>query len=72
MWVVLFAVVILVVLDVVSSGDGAEDVDTSKMVAELKSGDVKEVTFIDGDQTHPGNPPQRRRDYIAMALRAGH
>ncbi|MEP6666489.1 MAG: ATP-dependent zinc metalloprotease FtsH, partial [Nocardioidaceae bacterium] len=49
-WVVLFAVVILVVIDVVSSSGGAKDVKTSEMVAELQSGDVKEVTFVDGDQ----------------------
>ena len=50
LWVVLFAIVILVVLDVVSKSDGYENVDTSKMVSTIQSGDVKTVTFVDGDQ----------------------
>ncbi len=51
LWVVLFAIVILVVLDVVSSRGGYQDVDTSTMVQTLKGGDVKSVVFVDGDQT---------------------
>jgi cell division protease FtsH len=51
LWVVLFAVVILVVLDVVSSKGGYTSVDTSAIVHDIKAGDVKNVVFIDGDQT---------------------
>ncbi len=51
LWVILFAIVILVVLDVVSSRSGFKDVNTSQMVSTLNSGQVKSVTFIDGDQT---------------------
>ena len=51
LWVVLFAVVILVVLDVVSSKGGYNSVDTSTMVHDIKAGNVKNVVFIDGDQT---------------------
>ena len=50
LWVVLFAVVILVVLNALTSRSDATEVDTSEMVQHLKSGDVKEVTFVDGDQ----------------------
>jgi cell division protease FtsH len=51
LWVVLFAIVILVVLDVVSSKGGYTSVDTSTMVHEIKAHNVKDVVFIDGDQT---------------------
>jgi cell division protease FtsH len=50
LWVVLFAILVLVVLDVVSNRSGYKDVDTSTMVQQLQSGHVKSVTFIDGDQ----------------------
>jgi cell division protease FtsH len=50
LWVALFAIVVLVVLDVVSSRSGYKDVDTSTMVQQLQSGHVTSVTFIDGDQ----------------------
>ena len=50
LWVVLFAVLVLVVLDVVSNRSGYKDVDTSSMIKTLQSGDVTSVTFIDGDQ----------------------
>ena len=50
LWVVLFAILVLVVLDVVSSRSGYKDVPTSTMVAQLQSGKVDSVKFIDGDQ----------------------
>jgi len=50
LWVVLFAVVVLVVLDVVSSRSGYTDVHTSEIVQDINSGSVTSVTFIDGDQ----------------------
>jgi cell division protease FtsH len=50
LWVVLFAILVLVVLDVVSSRSGYKDVDTSTMVSQLQSGHVESVKFIDGDQ----------------------
>ncbi len=50
LWVVLFALVILVVVNVVSSRDGYTDISTSQMVQNIKSGKVQSVTFIDGDQ----------------------
>ncbi|MBA2559213.1 MAG: ATP-dependent metallopeptidase FtsH/Yme1/Tma family protein, partial [Propionibacteriales bacterium] len=51
LWVVLFAIVILVVLQTVSSRGGYQDVNTSRMVQALNSGDVKSVVFVDLDQT---------------------
>ena len=50
LWVVLFAIVVLVVLNEVSSRNGFEDVDTSELVHTLKTEEVKSVVFVDGDQ----------------------
>ncbi|MBA2574456.1 MAG: ATP-dependent zinc metalloprotease FtsH [Actinomycetota bacterium] len=50
MWVILFGIVVLIVLDVVSSRDEAEEVDTSTMIESIENGEVKEITFIDGEQ----------------------
>ncbi len=50
MWIVLCVVAILIVLNVVSAQSGYRDVTTSQMVSILKSGNVKSVLFIDGDQ----------------------
>jgi cell division protease FtsH len=47
---VLFAIIVLVVLNEVSSRGGYEDVDTSEMVETIQSGDVESVIFVDGDQ----------------------
>ncbi len=46
----LFAIVILIVVDMVSKSDGAEQVDTSTMIATIEKGGVKDVTLVDGDQ----------------------
>ncbi len=51
LWVALFAIVILVVLEQVSSRSGAEEISTSKMIDTLQSGEVKSVVLVDGDQT---------------------
>jgi len=50
LWVILFAVLVLVVLDVVSNRSGYTDISTSDMVQRIKDGDVAKVTFVDGDQ----------------------
>ena len=50
LWVVIFAIVILVVLEVVSSRDGYEDVDTAQLVQTIRDGNVESVIFVDGDQ----------------------
>ena len=49
-WVVLFAIIVLVVLNEVSSRSGYEDVDTSEIVQALNDEQVESVKFIDGDQ----------------------
>ncbi len=51
LWVALFAIITLVVLEQVSSRGGAEKISTSKMIETLQSGDVKSVVLVDGDQT---------------------
>jgi len=50
LWVVLFAIVVLVVLEQVSSRGGAEEVSTSEMISTLEAGDVKSVVLVDRDQ----------------------
>jgi cell division protease FtsH len=50
LWVVLFAIVILVVIDVVSNNSDSTQIDTSKMISTIRDGGVKEVTLVDGDQ----------------------
>ncbi len=46
----LFAIVVLVVLNEVSSRNGFEDVDTSELVEKLQTEEVESVTFVDLDQ----------------------
>ena len=44
LWVILFAIVVLVVLETVSSRGGYEDVKTSKMVKYIDDGNIKDIT----------------------------
>jgi cell division protease FtsH len=50
MWIALGVVAVFLVLNLVSSRNGYKEIDTSKMVSTLQSGDVDKVTFVDGDQ----------------------
>ncbi|MGH3446888.1 MAG: ATP-dependent zinc metalloprotease FtsH, partial [Nocardioidaceae bacterium] len=50
LWVVLFAIVVLIVLDVVSNQSDYQDVKTSTMISKIKSGNVEKVTLVDKDQ----------------------
>jgi cell division protease FtsH len=50
LWVVLFAVLILVVLEAINSGNGYTDIPTSQMVSYINDKQIKEITFVDGDQ----------------------
>ena len=50
LWIILGSIVVLTVLQFVSSSGGYEDVDTSQMVQQVEDGNVETVTFIDGDQ----------------------
>ncbi|MGI8887885.1 MAG: ATP-dependent metallopeptidase FtsH/Yme1/Tma family protein, partial [Nocardioidaceae bacterium] len=50
MWVVLFAIALLLVLQVVASNNDFQEVDTAELINDIQSGQVKEITFIDGDQ----------------------
>ncbi len=50
LWVVVFAILVLVILDVVSSQGGPKEVNTSKMVQVLNSKNVKSVQITDKDQ----------------------
>jgi cell division protease FtsH len=50
LWIILGSIVVLTVLQFVSSTGGYQDVDTSQMVQKIEDGSVQTVTFIDGDQ----------------------
>ena len=50
LWIVLAVVGVLVALQFIAPNGGYDEVDTSRMQAYITSGEVKEITFIDGDQ----------------------
>ncbi len=50
LWIVLGVAAVLMILQVLSSSGGAEEVDTSEVISTIESGDVKSVLFVDGDQ----------------------
>ena len=49
-WILLLTAAGLGYLTFASSGDGFREVETAKMVQHLDNGDIKEVTFVEGDQ----------------------
>ncbi len=49
-WIVVAVVGVLVALQYLAPNGGYKEIDTSEMVAHLTAGEVKEITFIDGDQ----------------------
>jgi cell division protease FtsH len=49
-WIVVSVVGVLVALQYLAPNGGYDEIDTSDMRARIASGDVKEITFIDGDQ----------------------
>ncbi|WP_408636180.1 ATP-dependent zinc metalloprotease FtsH [Nocardioides mangrovicus] len=49
-WIAIAVVGVLLVLQWVSHNGGYSDVTTAKMSSYITSGDVKDVTFVDGDQ----------------------
>src|SRR5688572_22776559 len=49
-WIVIAVVGVLVALQYLAPDGGYEEIDTSDMAAHIESGEVKEITFIDGDQ----------------------
>src|SRR5919112_4382134 len=50
LWIVVAVVGVLVALQYLAPNGGYQEVDTSKVAADISSGDVKNITFIDGDQ----------------------
>ena len=50
LWIILGSILVLTVLQLVSSSGGYQDIDTSAMVQKIQSGEVRNVTFVDGDQ----------------------
>ncbi|GAB4009269.1 ATP-dependent zinc metalloprotease FtsH [Nocardioides ultimimeridianus] len=50
LWIVVAVVAVVLALEFLASGGGYDEVDTSQMSTYVQSGDVKDITFIDGDQ----------------------
>src|SRR5512139_527250 len=50
LWIVVAVVGVLVALQYLAPNGGYDEVDTSKMASYLQGDQVKEVTFVDGDQ----------------------
>ncbi|MDN5851663.1 MAG: ATP-dependent zinc metalloprotease FtsH [Actinomycetia bacterium] len=50
LWIVISVFAVLAILQFVSSSNGFEDIKTDEMAAHFADGDIKEVTFIHGDQ----------------------
>ena len=50
-WIILAVVGVLLALQYLAPGGGYDEVPTSKMESYITEGQVKEITFIDGDQT---------------------
>ncbi|HET6560636.1 MAG TPA: ATP-dependent zinc metalloprotease FtsH [Marmoricola sp.] len=49
-WIVVSVVGVLVALQYLAPNGGYDEIDTSVMTEHIASGDVEEITFIDGDQ----------------------
>ena len=50
LWIVLAVVGVLVALQYLAPSGGYDEIDTSRMNSYISSGEVDEITFIDGDQ----------------------
>ncbi|MDP9445109.1 MAG: ATP-dependent zinc metalloprotease FtsH, partial [Actinomycetota bacterium] len=50
LWIILGTILVISLLQAVSSSGGYEDVDTAEIVQAIESGSVEEVTFVEGDQ----------------------
>ena len=50
-WIAIAVVAVLLALQYLAPGGGYDEVDTSRMQSYIAKGEVKEITFIDGDQT---------------------
>jgi cell division protease FtsH len=50
LWIVIAVVGVLLALQYLPPSGGYDEISTSKMLEDISSGDVKEITFIDGDQ----------------------
>jgi cell division protease FtsH len=51
LWIVVAVVAVLLALEFLAPGGGHDEIPTSRMAEYIEAGEVKEITFIDGDQT---------------------
>ncbi len=49
-WIVIAVVGVLLALQYLAPSGGFEEIKTSEMVSKIEAGEVKEITFVDGDQ----------------------
>ncbi len=61
-WIILAVVGVLLALQYLAPGGGYDEVPTSKMESYIAKGQVKEITFIDGDQTIEATLDKGARD----------
>ena len=50
LWIILAVAGVLVALQFIAPNGGYDEIDTSRMQSYIDSGQVKEISFIDGDQ----------------------
>jgi cell division protease FtsH len=61
-WIVVAVLAVLLALEFLAPGGGYDEVSTSQMSKYIADGDVKEITFIDGDQTIEATLDSNTRD----------
>jgi cell division protease FtsH len=50
MWIVIAVVAVLLAMQFLAPNDGSDEIETSELMSYIDEGQVKEITFIDGDQ----------------------
>jgi cell division protease FtsH len=61
-WIVVAVLAVLLALEFLAPGGGYDEVSTSQMSKYIADGDIKEITFIDGDQTIEATLDSNTRD----------
>ncbi|WP_183095727.1 ATP-dependent zinc metalloprotease FtsH [Nocardioides stalactiti] len=62
LWIVVAVLAVLLALEFLAPGGGYDEVSTSRMSEYIADGEVKEITFIDGDQAIEADLDEGTRD----------
>ena len=62
LWIVVAVLAVLLALEFLAPGGGHDEVTTSRMASYIEAGEVKEITFIDGDQKIEAELDEGTRD----------